>query len=78
MVQDVIDRSGCPITERNPLKMGGISTVRGWRLSADSIVENYDNGSSPEEIAENFDVSVEDVRTILAYAEQVAPAAHPL
>ncbi len=76
MVHDAIDWSGCPITERNPLKMGGVSTVRGWRLSADSIVENYDGGSSPEEIAENFDVSVEDVRIILAYAEQVASTEH--
>lgn len=65
-----IDWSDCPIVERDPEKMGGVPTVRAWRLSADSVVENYDDGMSPEEIAPMFHVPLEDVRAILAYAEK--------
>ena len=71
MVKDAIDWSGCPMTERDSEKMGGVSTVRAWRLSADSIVENHDSGATPEEISEWFEVPVEDVQTILAYAKQM-------
>jgi uncharacterized protein (DUF433 family) len=71
-----IDWSACPIVERDPEKMGGVPTVRAWRLSADSVVENYDDGVTPEEIADMFEVPIEDVRTIIAYAEQARHSAH--
>jgi uncharacterized protein (DUF433 family) len=73
-----IDWSGCPIVETDPAKMGGAPTVRAWRLSADSIVENHDDGISEEEIADMFHVDVDDVRTILNYAGQARHSAHPL
>lgn len=66
-----IDWSDCPIVERDPEKMGGVPTVRAWRLSADSVVENHDDGMSAEEIAPMFHVPLDDVRAILAYAEIV-------
>jgi uncharacterized protein (DUF433 family) len=65
-----IDWTDCPIVERNPLKMGGVPTLRAWRLSADSIVENYDYGVSAEDIADMFTVPVADVETLLAYADR--------
>jgi uncharacterized protein (DUF433 family) len=65
-----IDWSGCPIVQTNPEKMGGVPTVRAWRLAADSIVENYEDGVTEQEIAEMFEVPIDDVRTILAYAHQ--------
>jgi uncharacterized protein (DUF433 family) len=79
MVIDTLDWSGCPITERDPEKMGGVSTVRGIRMSADSVVENYEDGMTPEEISSEFNVSPEDVRTVVAYAEQARHrSAHPV
>ena len=66
-----IDWSDCPIVERDPEKMGGVPTLRAWRLSADSIVENHDDGVSAEEIAEMFDVPLADVEALLAYANRV-------
>jgi len=51
-----IDWSDCPIVERDPEKMGGVPTLRAWRLSADSVVENYEDGATPEEISESFHV----------------------
>ena len=69
LVTDQIDWTGCPITERNPKKMVGVSTVRALRLSADSVIECYDGGATPEEIADWFDVPEDDVRTIIGYAD---------
>jgi uncharacterized protein (DUF433 family) len=63
-----IDWSHCTIVERDPEKMGGVPTVRGWRLSADSVVENYDYGVSAKQIASMFHVPLEDILAILAYA----------
>lgn len=71
-----IDWSNCPIVERNPNKMGGVPTLRAWRLSADSIVENHDYGASAQEIAEMFEVPLEDVEALLAYAERVRDQVH--
>lgn len=76
MEASAIDWTGCPIVQTNPQKMGGAPTVRGWRLAADSIVENHDDGLKAEEIAEIFTIPLEDVRTILAYAEQARHIAH--
>ncbi len=62
-----------------PENMGGVSTVRAWRLSADSVVDNHDDDMTPEEISSEFHVPVDDVRTIIAYADQVRPhSAHPV
>ncbi len=73
-----INWSDCPIVERDPEKMGGIPTVRAWRISADSIVENQDYGMSAEEIAETYELPLEDVRTILTYALKARELAHTL
>ncbi len=73
-----IDWSGCSIVEVNAEKLGGVPTVRDWRLSADAVVENFEDGVTEEEIADMFDVPLEDVHTILSYAEQVRHSAHSL
>ena len=70
-----IDWSGCPMVQRNPQKMGGLPAVRALRLTADTIVENHDDGLPDEEIAYQFQLPIEDARTIPAYAEQARPGA---
>ncbi len=65
-----IDWSGCPIVQRNPRKLGGVPTVRDFRVSADTVVENHEDGLPDDEIAYQFSLPLEDIRTILAYAEQ--------
>ena len=71
-----IDWSDCSIVERDPEKMGGAPTVRGWRVTADAVVENYDDGISAEEIAEMFTLPLEDVLGVLAYSEEARRRAH--
>ena len=63
-----IDWSKCSICETNPLKLRGVYTVRAIRMSADSVVENWEAGVEPEEIVDLFGLDLGDVNTILAYA----------
>ena len=55
LLSETIDWSRCPTVEFDPEKMGGKATVRAERITADSIVGNWDEGLSDEEIAEMFD-----------------------
>jgi uncharacterized protein (DUF433 family) len=64
----LVDWTDCPLVERNPLKLSGVPIVKHTRVQADSIVENYDSGSPVEEISENFRISEEIIRDLLAYA----------
>ena len=73
-----IDWSDCSIVERNPKKMSGVPTVRAWRMSADSVVENHDYGATDLEIAEWYELPIEDVRAVLAYAQQYRQIAYPV
>jgi len=64
----VTDWSNCPIVEVNPLKVSGVPILKGTRVQADSIVENYEGGSPVEEIADNFDIPEQTIRELLAFA----------
>jgi uncharacterized protein (DUF433 family) len=67
------DWSGCSIVQFNPAKLGGAPTVRGRRITPDAFVDNFNSseGYSPEFIAcELFEEPLEDVQTILKYAEE--------
>jgi uncharacterized protein (DUF433 family) len=63
----LVDWSDCPLVERNPLKLSGVPIVKHTRVQADSIVENYESGSPVEEIADNFRISEDIIRELLAY-----------
>jgi uncharacterized protein (DUF433 family) len=67
------DWTQCPLVEVIPGKVSGVPLLKGTRLPADTILENYEGGSPVEEIAENFDVPGELVQAILSYA-----VTHPL
>ena len=73
-----VDWSGCPIVQTDPEKLGGVPTVRAFRVSADTVVENHDSELSDEEIAYQFTLPIEDVRAIIAYAEKARRVAHSL
>ena len=66
------DWSDCPIVEVNPRKVSGAPILKGTRVQADSIVENYEGGSPVEEISENFHIPQETIRELLAYAARHA------
>ena len=49
-----IDWTGCELVERIPGKVSGRALVRGTRILADTIVQDAELGSAPEEIQENY------------------------
>jgi uncharacterized protein (DUF433 family) len=63
-----VDWSDCLIVEVVPGKVSGVPILKGTRVQADSVVENYETGSPVEEIAYNFNLKPEDIRTVLSYA----------
>lgn len=58
--------------------MNGVPVVKGTRMPADGVVENYATGSPVSEIAENFGLKEADIRAILKYAASHTPAAASL
>jgi uncharacterized protein (DUF433 family) len=70
----MLDWSDCPLVETDPARMHGIPIVKGTRMPADDVVENYESGSPVQEIAENFGLDPQDIRAILSYAATHTPA----
>ncbi len=64
----IVDWTDCPLVEVVPGKVSGVPLLKGTRLPADTILENYEGGSPVEEISENFDTPEETIREILSYA----------
>jgi len=82
-----IDWSECPLVEVVPGKVSGAPLVKNTRLPVDAIAGNYDafraEGLSPDAaIAETLDcypeVSVEAIKTLLAYRDAHQFQAHRL
>jgi len=55
----------------DPKVMGGKPVIRGTRITVDLILELLASGMTPEEIAEDYKISVEDVRAALLYAAKI-------
>jgi uncharacterized protein (DUF433 family) len=64
-----IDWSECPLVEVEPEVQSGAPVLRGMRMPADAIVDNFDYGVSVAEIAEQFELPTDRVEAILAYAK---------
>ena len=62
------DWTDCSLVEVIPGKVSGAPLLKGTRLPVDVVVNNYWAGSPVDEIADNFDVSEQTVRELLAYA----------
>jgi uncharacterized protein (DUF433 family) len=68
-----MDWSGCEIVATVPGKVSGRPILKGTRVPADAVVENFESGESVEEIAYNFDLNPEDIRKVLAFASARQP-----
>jgi len=55
----------------SPRIMAGKPVIRGTRITVDLILELLAAGMKPEEIAEDYKISVEDVRAALLYAAKI-------
>jgi uncharacterized protein (DUF433 family) len=73
-----VDWSACAEVESVPGKVGGKPVVKGTRVPAETILVDEELGASPEETHESFpSVSVEAIRSILAYAHSHRPQLQP-
>jgi uncharacterized protein (DUF433 family) len=70
MSRDRIDWQQCSVVEMVPGRCSGRPVVRNTRLLVDCILDNFDDGLEPKEIAEIFNVPVEPVYAILEFRQQ--------
>jgi uncharacterized protein (DUF433 family) len=64
-----IDWSACPLVELKPAVQSGAPVLSGTRMPVDAIIDNFDYGMSAEEIAEQFELSLDRIEAILTYAK---------
>jgi uncharacterized protein (DUF433 family) len=75
--QEKIDWSQCSLVAVDPLVLSGAPVLRGTRMPANAIIDNYDYGMSVAEISEQFEVPEESILAILTYAKSHR-VAHPV
>jgi len=55
----------------DPRVMAGKPVIRGTRITVDMILELLASGMKPEEVAEDYKISLDDIRAALLYAAKV-------
>ena len=65
------DWSNCPVAERIQGKVSGAWLLKDTRLPVDAVIDNFDAGESPRDIAALFDVPQDKVRAILIHAKRL-------
>lgn len=63
-----LDWSQCPAVESIPGKVSGAWVFRGTRMPVSTVFENLEAGASIEDIAEWFDITPEQIKTVLEFA----------
>lgn len=65
-----IDWTGCNLVERIAGKVAGRPLVRGTRIAADTIVQDFELGESIEDIHEGFpSLSVDQIKQLIEFAQ---------
>ena len=74
----VLDWAKCPAVESVPGKVSGAWVFRGTRLPVATVFENLEDGMTIEEVMEQFDVTREQIQTVLEFAARSldAPVRH--
>ncbi len=67
--KETVDWSECSLVESKPGVQSGAPVLRGTRLPASAIVENFNFGLTTPEIAEQFEVPVDQVDAVITYAK---------
>jgi uncharacterized protein (DUF433 family) len=68
------DWKDCSLVECVPGKMNGLPVIKGTRIRAQTIIDNFEAGSPVEEISENYpSVPVESIRKLIDYAHSRQP-----
>jgi uncharacterized protein (DUF433 family) len=66
-----MDWRGCDLIEQIPGKQDGVPLIKGTRIPADQLVEEYELGSPVDEIAGNYpSVPRDQIQALIAFAEK--------
>ncbi len=65
-----LDWSQCPAVESIPGKVSGAWLFKGSRMPVKTVFLNLEAGMSPQEITEEFDVTLEEIQAALHFACQ--------
>ncbi len=71
-----LDWSQCPAVESIPGKVSGAWVFRGTRLPVATVIENLED-LSIDEVMEQFDVTREQITTVLDFVAQSLKASTP-
>jgi uncharacterized protein (DUF433 family) len=63
-----LDWSQCPAVESVPDRLSGAWVFRNTRMPVSAVFENLEAGASIEEIIEQFDLTREQIKTVLEFA----------
>jgi uncharacterized protein (DUF433 family) len=80
----ILDWSQCPAVESVPGRLGGVWVFRDTRMPVSAVFENLEAGASIDEIIEQFDITREQINTVLEFAARsldappLAPASSPV
>ena len=74
----VLDWSQCPAVESNPDKLGGAWVLRGTRMPVAPVFENMEDGLSIAEVMEQFDLTSEEIKSVLEFATRSLDAPVPV
>ncbi len=72
-----LDWSQCPAVESVPDRLGGAWVFRGTRMPVSAVFENLEAGATVDEIIEQFDVTREQINTVLEFAARSLDAPAP-
>jgi len=65
-----LDWSQCEAIESVPGKVSGAWVFKGTRMPVQTVFANLESGMSLDEITEVFDVTPEEIRSVLRFATQ--------
>ena len=65
-----LDWSQCPAVESVPGRVSGAWVFKGSRMPVQTVFVNLEAGMSPQEITEEFDVSLDEIQAVLRFASQ--------
>jgi len=73
----ILDWSQCPTVESIPGKHSGAWVFKNTRMPVSTVFENLESGASIEEIMEWFDVTREQIVSVLEFAARSLDAVPP-
>ena len=72
-----LDWSQCPILESIPGRVSGAWVFKDTRMPVSIVFQNLEAGATVDEISEWFDVTLEEIRTVLNFAARSLEAPTP-